>query len=214
MGFADAFFDVYVVLGAPSAPGMWMSDQWAKVSRSLDPHMSSPRGRALVRSFQSDLRSKRSVSFGRLGWDKKSHEKWTFPADGSLVGRLFESCEAWSPSGAVCEQEGDPPDCFVLLRNERALFADKLLKFDSVLVIAIRAGIPSSETVREAVSEIARSVPSVLLAYQRRPWSLPSHAGGAINDLAAFGLFKPGNSHERPLDCATFAGDWEQLPVS
>lgn len=219
MSFFSRDYDVFVLLAAPDAPGLWQSDQWTPFAAALAPVLAQTRsegkgrGKAGVRSHQYNPQGK-LIAFGRMGWDDKSQARWTHGPDTS--GARFMSLEAWAPTWTVCEKDDLAPDLFISLFNEPLLnAAGRPLLFGQRLVCAIATdlGADAAATMRQAMTALARQQQAPVFLHARRPWGKAALGGfgSAIQDLALTDLFKLGDVHARPLDASTFRGQWNDL---
>jgi hypothetical protein len=214
MSFFDRQYSVFLTLAGATAAPIWSTPVWTQFAQALDPYMSSGRGRASTRTTQySDDR--KPVNFGRLGWDAKSHGKWTqSPQQAERV--LFVHAEAWAPSWNQCERDNLAPDFFLAVANERALArAERALQFSQRIICAISQDRGSIQLAQLecTMGEWAKKLDALLFARISRPWGFASGAGfsGAIQDLLVSGLFKPGSPHEREPNLASLAENWENV---
>ena len=215
MAFFSREYDVFLLLAGPAARPLWQAAQWTPFAASLDSLVAQARGKASVRSHQYNPKGK-PISFGRLGWDDKSHAKWTHTPE--TTEARFMSLEAWAPSWTICEKDGTAPDLFLALANEALLGrADKSLQFGQRLVCAIATdlGPEAAATLRQALAQLAAQQDAVVFAHTRRQWGRAAHGGftGAIQDMLIGGLFQQDDPHARPLDAAAFRETWTLLDI-
>lgn len=211
-------YAVYLLLAAPDAPGLWNAAQWMPFAAAITPVVAQARGgKAAVRSHQYNPKG-RSIPFGRLGWNDKSHAKWAHtPATSDA---RFMSLEAWAPAWTVCEKENQAPDLFLALANESLLgLPGKTLQFSQRLVCAIATdmGDDAAATLRLALAQLATQQQAVLFAHTRCQWGHPSGYGGftrAIQDILIGGLFRQDDPHAQPLDAAAFQQTWTRIDLS
>ena len=214
MAFFSRDYEVFLLLAAPDAPPLWDAAQWMPFAASLDGLMAQARGKAGVRSHQYNPKGK-PIAFGRLGWDDKSHAKWTHTA--ATTQARFMSLEAWAPTWTVCEKDGLAPDVFVALANEALLgLAGKPLQFSLRLVCAIATdmGVEAAATLQATLAQLAAQQDAVVFARTQRQWGSASPYGGftdAIQDMLISGLFQPDDPHARPIDAATFREPWTRI---
>ena len=216
MAFFSREYEVFLLLAAPDAAPLWQAAQWTPFAASLDGLIAQARGKAGVRSHQYNPKGK-PIAFGRLGWDAKSHAKWTHTA--ATTQARFMSLEAWAPTWTLCEKDDQAPDVFLALANESLLGrAGKPLQFGQRLVCAIATdmGADASATLQAALAQLAVQQDAVVFAHTRRQWGSASPYGGftgAIQDMLIGGLFQPDTPHARPLDAATFREPWTLLDL-
>lgn len=215
MSFFSRDYEVFVLLAAPDAPGLWQSEQWAPFAAALAPVLAQTRskGKTGVRSHQYNAQGK-LIAFGRMGWDDKSQAKWTHGPH--TTGARFMSLEAWAPTWTACEKDDLAPDLFISVFNESRLnCAGRPLLFSQRLVCAVATdlGAEAAATTRQALTALARQQQAPVFLHARRPWGKAALGGfgSAIQDLALTDLFKPGDAHARPLDAATFRGQWHDI---
>lgn len=217
MAFFSRDYEVFLLLAAPGAPGLWQAEQWTPFAAALDGVVAQARaGKPGVRSLQYNPQGK-LIPFGRLGWDAKSHARWTHTAD--TTGARFMSLEAWAPTWTVCEKDDLAPDLFISLFNEEHLTAagkPRLFGQRLVCAVASELGQEACSTVRHALAQLARQQQAPVFAHARRPWgkTMLGGFGSALQDLALTDLFKPGNPHERALDADTFRGQWNFIETA
>jgi len=216
MTFFSRDYEVFLLLAAPDAIPLWDAAQWLPFAASLDGLVAQARGKAGVRSHQYNPKGK-PIAFGRLGWDAKSHAKWTHTP--TTTQARFMSLEAWAPTWTVCEKDDQAPDVFLALANESLLgLAGKPLQFSQRLVCAIATdmGPDAAATLRQALAQLAAQQDAVVFAHTRRQWGRASSYGGftgAIQDMLIGGLFRQDAPHARPLDDATFQDVWSKLDI-
>jgi hypothetical protein len=211
MAFHDHQYAVYLVLAAPEAAPLWEADAWNQLAASLQSLTSSARGKTSVRSLQYNALGK-DVSFGRLGWDKRSFAKWNH-ANPHDDPRRFAHVEAWAPSWNQCVKDNSAPDFFLALANERMLGrAGKQLLFNQRIIaaLALEAGTSAHAFLRNVMCDLALQTDAPLFVHTSRPWGISNGSGfsQAIQDMIIGHLFKPGDPHARPLDLATFSEPW------
>lgn len=222
MSFHDRTYDVYAILGdGRSLP--WSSLTWASISEALAQLTAHTRGPAAIRSTQlsGEAPKMRQLSFGRLGLDAKSADKWTHVRPGQLAAgtrSAFLTTELWAPSWTVCERERVPPDIYFEISSsggELGMPSDDR-SFGSVSLLAVAEDLKVKEASEGVAKNIARAVGTVLAGRDTRPWGRSSGAASftdAINDLVLTGLFVPGPRHDRPVDLSLFKGRWAPLAV-
>jgi hypothetical protein len=216
MTFFSSDYEVFLLLAAPAAPPLWEAAQWTPFSASLDGLIQQARGKAAVRSHQYNPKGK-PIPFGRLGWDGKSHAKWTHTPE--TTEARFMSLEAWAPAWTLCEKDNLAPDLFLALANESLLgLAGKRLQFGQRLVCAIASdmGPDAAATLRQSLAQLATQQDAVVFAHTRRQWGRAAYGGftGAIQDMLISGLFQPDDPHARPLDASTFREAWTRIDLT
>lgn len=215
MAFFSRDYEVFLLLAAPDAPPLWQAAQWVPFAASLDGIVAQARGKASVRCHQYNPKGK-SIPFGRLGWDDKSHAKWTHTQQATEA--RFMSLEAWAPTWTICEKDDQAPDLFLALANESLLgLAGKTLQFSQRLVCAIATdmGPEAASTLRLSMTQLAAQQDGVIFAHTRRKWGRAAYGGftGAIQDMLIGGLFRQNDPHAQPLDAAALCETWTLLDI-
>jgi hypothetical protein len=219
--FHARIYDLYVILGATNSPELWQWKNWQLVANGLNPFVLVSKNKAAIRTTQFSYADKKHISFGRIGWNEKGHQKWTH---GSPITSkesdswYFMGMELWSPDWNVSEREKLAPDFFFSIRSEVSSHRKTPIKFNQIIIFAI--SIDAGETVRanarKWVQELSRRLDSPLTAYRERAWGKAFGSSGgfsnSIQDMAFSGLFKVGDYHSRPVDLETFAESWTLLP--
>lgn len=220
MSFFDRQYEVFVVLGDPTAEPAWTETRWKCISDVLDPLVQKARDRAAVRSCQ--LRSEtgspnqRAISFGRIGWNAQGHKKWVHASVSGSPSIEFLNAEVWAPSWTTCEREGRAPDIYVCIRNPKSTPREHV-SFNPVLIVAVALDADDQIVSRARASAEALStvLGAVLRARCCRPWGVRfGDSGGftdAIGDLCTTGLFKLGSWTQRPPSLEMFRTSWEMF---
>jgi len=220
--FYARIYDLYVILGATNSPELWQWKNWQLVVAGINPFISVTRGKAAIRTTQFCNTNKKYVSFGRIGWNDKGHQKWTHGSP--ITGKesdswYFMGMELWSPDWNVSERENLAPDLFFKIRNEVSSHRKTPIKFNQIIIFAVcvDAGQAVRANARKWVQELSIKLDSPLTAYQERTWGKAfGNSFGfsdSIQDMALTGLFKVGDYHNRPVDLETFAESWTLLPA-
>jgi hypothetical protein len=219
MGFGDRQYDLYVILGNPELSPIWTEPAWSHIASALDPLIQMVETPTAVRTLQ--LRpgpgspNQRAISFGRIGWNQKGHDKWVHQVsgnDGTEELPQFINAEIWAPHWKTCEKRNWPPDVYVAFRNEKTWA--KLVKFNPAILIAVakdRSGRMSDQG-RTIAARICQVVSSVLHVHSERPWARPLGQGGmhdSINYRLTTGLFKVGPIHNRHVSAEMLEGAWQ-----
>jgi hypothetical protein len=225
MAFSDREYEVYAILGGPTASPPWVHATWGEVYVALDPLIQAARDRSAVRSTQTGPKpgssKQRTISFGRIGWNEQSAKKWTHREDGQLASgdpAYFMTSEVWAPSWTACERERLAPDAYFAIRNESDFAArakeSKAVNFSSTCILASASdlGPESIAQARRSAEAIATVLQAAARGYCVRPWGRRIEGSGsytdAINDLFIIGLFKPGPRDTEPVSLAMFKDTW------
>lgn len=209
-------YDVFVVVtnGDENAP--WLTLNWEKAARAVDPLMHLARGPAAVRSTQlskdSGTPNQRGLSFGRIGWNAAGVNKWTHSVPGRLASGQeaeFLETEIWAPSWNACGRENQAPDVYISVgsRNGSEVWGGL------VLAVAHSAGHEALAAARTAVSELRSTLDARFAATWTRPWSFPFGSEqlrtGSINDLLVSGLYVRGALPTASPGLGWFDGPWQ-----
>jgi hypothetical protein len=176
MSFQDRAYELHLMLGDPTAPPLWGWEIWQPVAYHLDPVFRAARGRAGATSLQKDT-PKHNISFGRLGWNEKSHQKWTHgsPVTGERSSAWkFLATEVWAPTRGACARDNQAPDVFLFLRKE-GYWGEDGLTFTPSVLLAIAADLPDGvRYAADATAGEARAVLSSDIALVRSQSGLQS----------------------------------------
>ncbi|MEQ4616964.1 MAG: hypothetical protein ABN482_02835 [Corticimicrobacter sp.] len=212
-------YDVCLLLAAPDAPRIWEYAVWQRLVPALTPLLSSDRGRTSVRMTQFDQTQTGSpnqtyVRFGQIGWNEKSHRRWTHASpDTEAVSRAWEFCGAagWAPGPSKCSE--CPPDGFLAVRNaldDGQAPGDCRFAYSVLLAAAIDRP-DATQSLNGAIAALGITIPHVLLAGTRRTWS---EGGMSLTDCDTFGApFKPGPKHSAAPTLDMLEGNWQALTV-
>jgi len=226
--YSSRLYDVRVLLASCKAPELWNYPIWQRLTPSLTPLLSSPRGRTSLRMNQFDMRQSGSpnqtyVRFGPIGWNEKSHRKWAHesPDTRNVSGHwAFHGFSAWSPGPGKCED--CPPDGFMAVVNEidpaGGLKREECQYAYSVL-LAVARDVPHAQAIMDsAFQRLDAEIPSVLKARTCRPWdpASPCPRTGepmdSLTDMDAFGApFVRGPRHKTPPSTAMLLGHWDLI---
>ena len=216
MGFLDRSYDVYVILGHPDSTPIWTDSAWVEAARVLDPLVAAAWDRAAVRSTQlrasAGSPNQRAISFGRLGWNQKSHGKWVQGPGAIAESREFLDVEVWAPTWTICESERQPPDLFFGCRSELSPHLPRLA-FNQYLVLAAAVDqVPEVRALAEqAARDLAGQVNAVLQACRQRNWSYPfgdPDSETAIGDYLVNSPFRTGPIHSWEPSLEVFKRAW------
>ena len=224
MTFFDGSYDLHLVLGAPDVEPVWRWDRWLFVHELFQPMLKSARGSTGVRCGQYVPHGDkfRHKYFGRLGWNKNSHQKWCHrsPLTIDVSDKWkFGNLEAWAPHWSTCEKDGLAPDIYLNVTNE-AVGAGygKTLAFNPVVICAARLELSSAEreSIKDAMTALGNHLKCKLIASTQRHWGIATSAERksfthAINDMPWTNTFVPEDRHGGRVDKSLLIGDWEPL---
>jgi hypothetical protein len=205
----------YLILGKRGAAPPWHHREWLAATSHLPPLLEAARGPAAVRSTQTTDDGS-TLLFGRLGWNPRSHAKWTHgsPETARQSARwTFVSTEVWAPHWNVCAREDAAPDVFLSMAP--AIVPE--LGFDVGVLLALHDQLPGEilqAGAHHVIREFARVVRPVLLAQARLPWGRALPGGGftdALQDYLLSSLYHPGMGKIPEL--RRLGGRWRALHV-
>jgi hypothetical protein len=205
----------YLLLAKRGAATPWHHAEWLAATARFDPLLEAARGPAAVRTTQT-TDDGGTVVFGRLGWNARSHAKWTHgsPETAKRSARWrFVSTEVWAPHWNTCEREDAAPDVFFSMAP--AIVPE--LGFDLAMLLALHDQLPTEilqPYAHAAVRDMARVVKPVLIAQARLPWGRALPHGGftdALDHYLFTTLYYPGMG--RMPDLRKLGGRWRPLQV-
>jgi hypothetical protein len=217
MAFHTRDYDVFILKGTAGHPQPWTWESWQPWAAALAPFSASPRGQPGVRCTVWCDRDRKHVPFGTLGWDDKSHQRWTF---GSPVTReasdqwKFIHTEAWAPRWTVCEREHLAPDFFFSLRNPAMGSEYGKPPYPFVVCALAAAGDERRDALAQALHPLAKALPAALFATKRRPWGIASGGGftHSIQDMNEAVLSGAVNPHS--IDADRLPETWTVIDVA
>ena len=191
MAYHDREYEVYVLKGMGSCVDLWSWQNWEKWAAALSPFTNSVRGKSAVRCLQISADSKKTIPFGKLSWDEKSHQRWAHnsPINVEEWKRWqFLNLEAWTPSWNVCIKEKVPPDFYFNMRDPNGnSSAPKRPSPFLVCAIASSVGQNRINDLESTLVSLLETLPDSILAIKKRPWGISSFGQGsfthAIQDM-------------------------------
>jgi hypothetical protein len=226
MQFHERVYDIYAILGGPRADPPWTTLCWSAVTSTLEPLFMRARGRPSVRTSQlgGRLGSMKPISFGRLGNNRESADKWTHSKDGFLLSgqsALYGSTEIWAPIWTVCSRERKAPDVYFGMANAKSGANDEtdaLVPYTSICILAA-AGDLGEETVALTLlvaKRLSNELAAILTATCTRSWGVASAPGSnmfnnAINDMPNRSLFRNGLPRMQIPTVKDLEGEWHSV---
>jgi len=222
--FGSRKYNVFLFFADIEAPLLWHWENWIATEPRLTPLMSSTRGKTALRVFQDaprpDSAFKDTISFGQLGWNERSHMKWTHGSPQTASNSIewnFHGCEIWAPNPNLCEKENTPPDGYLIIHNQsNANTSRPKPKFSYAVLLAIacdatelHAHIPS------ALSELDQLTRPILRAQNQRHWGsskcqrTKQHIGALNDSFLSGGPIRSDYALDAPLDLNCLLGSWE-----
>jgi len=219
--FATRNYEIFLLLSHPDAAPLWFREVWMDVVLKLSSLMATTRGKTSARVFQlspgSGSPNSRAMKFGPVGWNDKSHCKWThIREDANGSNPEFRSVEFWAPGAVQCERDGRPPETFFSLAREEGPKEGR--RYGYMVALAVAADREDLLGERDvAIEHLSSVMRPVLLAKSRRTWAgkhtgTPAEWENSIADtFFVTGLFKPGKRHVDPVSLNSLRGAWESL---
>ena len=216
-------YECHLIFGDPMQEALWNWSRWVKFHDILAPALISTRGRTSVRCSQSVRlgEKEKNKTFGRLGWDMKSCQKWCHESPASQSNSnnwTFIGVEAWAPDWNLSLKDEMPPDVFLSIVNEaegRAFGREPL--YNPIVFLAFRLELPSESKaqLQESTRSIATYLEAVLHATTVKPWGVEFGDGlgfsDSIQDMPLSGIFKVPYHHLGPVNPSMLQGEWEGL---
>jgi hypothetical protein len=154
-------------------PPLWYYETWQQVVSALEPLTAEITGDLSVRSTQG--LGKEDVKFGRLGWNDKSHRKWTHDSP-ETRGRShawgFAYGDALAPSASACARQRRAPCFFCSFANPFVIRPPRAGQFNQFfhLALPMSDAQPRSVLVVQVVMEIARILNASHTLGRAAPW--------------------------------------------
>jgi hypothetical protein len=150
-----------------------------RVVEALEPVIGLMPSSLSVRIVQGTGRPMKNVSFGRLGWNDRSHRKWTHFApetDSECPAWSFGTGEVWTPSWTVCEREASAPNLFCAFENAWVVRAPAGMQFNQFFHLALP--VSTAREQRGVVSAAVRTIAGVVEASHVLARTAPWREGG------------------------------------
>jgi hypothetical protein len=114
------------------------------------------------------------------------------------------------PSWTICERDNRPPDTFLYVGNEVAIFSNSASFNPTVLLATAEDCEALRETRVGAVRALASCTRPLLHLWKVRTWGNPSTVGftDAMQDIVITGLFRPGRRHSGVPTVESLSEPW------
>jgi hypothetical protein len=172
--FDEPFVSIAIV--GRARPPLWHWETWRKLVLALDPLTSAVSAGISVRSTQG-LKSDgfKDLKFGKLGWNEKSHQKWTHDSPETLDKSndwTFCHGDVCAPSTAACFRERRAPELFCSFENAFIIGAPRAGQFNQFFHLALpkRDARVKSARVVGIASEIADILDASHRLVSEAPW--------------------------------------------
>lgn len=224
MAYHEHDYEVFVLKGAADSAELWSWRNWEPWATALAPFASSERGKAAVRCQQYSSDPGKMVSFGRLSWDEKSHQRWAHSSPNNAEdwkGWKFLSMQAWAPGWTICEREYIPPDFYFSMKTQDGhRYQPK--HSGPFVVCAIRSSLGQNKVLEleSILCQLAQTLPASVLAHKKRPWGIRGLGANsftyAIQDMTESVLSGPTEADRirRPFDEDLLPESWRKIDVS
>jgi hypothetical protein len=220
--FHEYEYDLYMLLVSSQEFRIWTWQNWLTVVDILDPFIKSLHDKVAVRSTQLDSTKKgKTVPYGRLAWDDRSHEKWTHgsPATKEVSPHwIFLGTEFWSPSWNDAQRNNRAPRFFMSVGKVHPRGASWETLFDTFIICAASRDIGEERLrlMRDSILTLSKTASSRLTAYCLRPWGKSWGTGGfsdSIQDLTFAALADTGTNDQQRLGLGNLkdSSQWELL---
>lgn len=211
----DRNYELHLILTSPEIRP-WEWHVWQQVAVLLNPVVASVFGTPSTYSRQLKSEGPRpsSISFGRMTWNERSHQRWTHGSpltSGYSDTREFLDTQIWVPGRNECDRERKRPNLYIQILNG-GIAESEVLRFGAVVVLAVACDLPETVKYRadHAMGDIAIRLRAKLRAFKIRQWSRPFGLlrADSIMDLDTW-LFKAGSRHTQEPSLAMFHEEWE-----
>jgi hypothetical protein len=165
-----------VIVGKSEANLAWPWRTWSVIIPWLDPILSATREGVGVRSVQGVRVTHKDVRFGQLGWDTKSHKKWSHLSEVNKEESgnwVFCFTEIWAPRWTVCARERRDPLVFMNVTNPFLLAPAKPGQFNQFFQLSTTSTFFNQQRViiDSALQNISALLESALIIFRVSPWN-------------------------------------------
>jgi hypothetical protein len=198
-----------IAIVGKATPPLWFYEKWTRVADALDPIVAAIGHEVGVRTTQDD-QNRKDVRFGKLGWDEKSHRKWTHNSPDTAPaseGWRFMLGEIWAPRWTVCERAHREPELFISFENPHLLAPPKPGQYNQLfhLALPIRFFKAHEAMATTAVMRTAQELDAVLLVMRIVPFLA---SGDSIQDALNNHLRYIGMEDDMVPDLTRIPGQW------
>jgi hypothetical protein len=174
MSFEDRSYHFYLFFGKNiHGKEPWLENEWFHNFEplfdkiiELSPYKKDTGLRVLEMAKENETdKYYKEYKMGKLNWDKKSNEKWTFKADDK---RYFSHFESWTPRWTICDKIKKAPDIYLSFNNENYPKNEKLLQFDILGSIAVSEDIGNVDV--EIIKKLSEKFNSKRTVYVKKTW--------------------------------------------
>lgn len=204
-----------VIVGRSQTQLAWHWSTWSKITPWLDPLIAATNEKTGVRSVQGVGEKHKDVRFGQLGWDMKSHQKWTHLSpinkDESLSWG-YANTEIWAPRWTVCLREERNPVVFIAIENPHIVTSPKPGQFSQFIQISVKIVFYDKNhfAIDRAVQNIAELLESSVIIYRVSPWVL---RGDSVQSVLNNHLHYLGMNEDLAPDLSKTTGNWQDYTV-
>ena len=217
MRFHQRTYVLYLILGTAGPRPLYEWATWKDLVPALDPLVGAARGQAGVHSSQIDRLTRQSVPFGKLGWNRRGHMRWTHHSPDTVRTShtwLFESTQIYAPHWPTCVREDAAPDVYIHLH---APASTPDTSFTRVLLMALHVGLPQhilEHAAPSAATLAATLMQTPLVAMQESPWGQTSGNGFIDIIQSCVRNAGPAREHADPQgmpDISMLPGQWRSF---
>jgi hypothetical protein len=205
-------FHLFLILGHANLSPFWESEEWSFFLRELDSVLMLGKGQSRMyiscRQRDSGVELKEEKPWNGLRENLGDEAGRFGPCDAT---QIMKSLELWVPGKKECESKNRPPEFFMGIRNENALFRNPV--FSPYIVVAVDANVSGRilAAANRFVENLATKVNAELRARTIRPWGIPFGRDAivkSIGDLLVVDAFKVGKIHNQKPTLESLEGKW------
>jgi hypothetical protein len=188
-------YQVYAYGVPDMAPQPWVRSVWQEIESELSYVEKYCRGPIALRGSGYRLKPDGyygDFGYGRLGWNSKSANKWTFvDPDHEKPGanECFGHVEAWAPHWNNCFYGSGSPDFFLVVGNTyphiRAYTGKRSWRCELLIASALDIDTELNTFFRASSKILAKSLSCKKYAFRIAPWGITSGSGftDSIQDM-------------------------------
>ncbi|MCF6199708.1 MAG: hypothetical protein L3J67_10005 [Hyphomicrobiaceae bacterium] len=218
-------YKVYA-LGVPSdKPQPWERPVWQQIENELAFLKDVCRGPIALRGSYLDLQPNgfyKNRGYGRLSWQSKSSDKWTYedPEDeGRRLSKRFADVEAWGPHWKKCFSGQGAPDFYMRLTNTFPApdYEDHAWRGELLLALSLDLPLAAQELFVASVHYIAGLLSCSHIGVRQAPWGVAYFLDiegaftSAINDSSPYDVRDNGNFHRPAHEALT--DEWQLVRI-
>jgi hypothetical protein len=206
----DIDYTTFAIVGKSKEHKAWLWKTWSQIVQWLNPIVALTNEKVGVRSLQDFGAHQHELRFGQLGWNEKSHQKWTHASlvngTESLEWRFFFT-EIWAPRWTTCQREHRDPALFVMVKNPFITLEPKEEQFNQFLQLSVPWDlfINNQKIIDAAIKQIAELLESTAILVRVIPWNV---RGDWVQDALNNHLRYIGMYDDVVFDVSKTIGKW------